>query len=90
MVTSGLVSGGKQDSGATVGVNWRCSGEQAGLDGGPLWLPSARIRAGWMEALSGVRIWPRTEETGMSTSNSQVLLRHPLRVFYSLLSLQLN
>lgn len=34
MVTSRLVSGGKQESGATVGVNWRCSGEPSGLGGG--------------------------------------------------------
>lgn len=59
MVTSRLVSGGKQESGATVGVNWRCSGEPSGLggDGGTggrrLWLPRARIRAGCQELGSG-------------------------------------
>lgn len=34
VVTLGLVSGGKWDSGGTVGVNWQCSGELAGLKGG--------------------------------------------------------
>lgn len=84
MVTSRLVSGGKQESGATVGVNWRCSGEPSGLGGGDGTGGDGRTvvaqgkNQSWM---SGVRIWPRTEETGMSTSTSQVLLRHPLRAF---------
>lgn len=76
MVTSRLVSGGKQEPGATVGVNWRCSGEPSGLGGASV--VAQGKNQSWM---SGVRTWPRTEETGLSTSTSQVLLRHPFRAF---------
>lgn len=59
-------------------MQWRAirTGGGTGRDGGTV--VAQGKNQSWM---SGVRIWPRTEETGMSTSTSQVLLRHPLRAF---------
>lgn len=77
MVMSGLDLEGKQDCGATVGVKlssnrWIQQGK--GRTGwGPQGLARARIRPGWMEALSGVRVLPRTEVTGTSISNKWIL-----------------
>lgn len=77
MVMSGLDLEGKQDSGATVGVKlssnrWIQQGK-CRTGWGPQGLARVRIRPGWMEALSGVRVLPSTEVTGMSISNKWIL-----------------